>query len=230
MTAVERPARQDTEATRLRLLEAGRELLRTRGSLEHVDIKLRDACDQAGYSTGAAYPIFNSQPEYQAELARFVASSFDWAGPSLFGDQLAEIIASAEDHVEAIRRSTQLYLSQFVEQDDFYLALRFWSVRSPSTEMADALSEGYRVVHDEFVELFTGLLAVYGLQLRPPATIDQVTMILTAIAEGLALRHRIDPDAVEASFPAIDGNPTTLFAEAMVAVTAHFTEPIPDPD
>lgn len=221
-----RPARQDTAATRLRLLEAGRELLLAEGSLDHVNIRLADACTRAGYTTGAAYPIWGSQRHFQEDLAGFVVSSFEFAGPDTIAEELAQIVADTDDYVVAARRATKTFLDRFVLQDDFYLALRFWPVRTPSTELAAALAEGYRAVHESWTAMFEGLLAVYERRLRPPATIDQLAVILSALLEGLALRHRIEPDVVDQPVTGVDGVSSTLFAEGMIAVLERLTEPI----
>ena len=227
MTAAPRPPRQDLDATRARLLEAGRQLLIAEGTREYVDVPLRAACEAAGYTTGAAYPIFGNQRGFQEQLALYVASTFDWAGPESIGDDLVQVVATTDDHLEALRQTATIYFERFVANDDFYLALRFWSVRDPSPELRAALEEGYRVVHDGFAEVFAAMMAHYGIRLRSPVTIDQLTVLVTALTEGLALRHRIDPQIVDAPMAPTTGIPSTLFAEGMVAFVRELTEPIP---
>ncbi len=229
-TPKRRPARQDPEETRLRLLEAGRELLLQQGPDERIDVRLKHACDHAGYTTGAAYSLWDNQSRYQEELARYVASNFDWAGPESIAEELVEIVGTTDDYVEAIRRSAVIYFERFVGQDDFFLALRFWSVREPSTQLEAALVDGYRVVHDGFVELFASLMEHYQLRMRSPTTLDDMTIILTALVEGLALRHRIVPEAVERAVTGPDGASSSLFAEGMIAIVQRHTEPVPGHD
>jgi hypothetical protein len=208
------------------LLEAGHELLMDAGAIEYVDIRLADACALAGYTTGAAYPIWGSQRSYQEDLAAFVVSNFKFAGPESIADELAEIVATSEDYAQAITQATAIYLADFVTRDDFYIALRFWGVRDPSTELAQALAKGYQVVHDAWRQAFSDLLAFYGLRMKLPATIDQMTTILTGLVEGLALRHRIHPELVDEQFVAVDGRSSTLFAEGMIAIVERMTEPV----
>lgn len=227
MRTTDRPARQDKQRTRSRLLEAGRSLLLEQGVSEHVDVKMSDACEASGYTTGAAYKIWPTQRDYQRDLALHLASNFDWAGPQTIQDELYEIIASTNDYVELTRAACIAYLDAFVSEDDFYLALQFWSVQNPSTELAAALVQGYETVHCGFVDLFDGLMQIYRRRPKGQTTKSQLTTMATAVTEGLALRHRVEPERVTTRFIGPDGTETTLFAEAMIAIINHMTEPDP---
>lgn len=209
-------------------MEAGRQLLTEAGPSEFLEVKLIDACKRAGYTTGAAYPIWKSQRGYQRDLAHYVAANFEWAGSSAIEVELLEIVATSSGLEETIRRAAPLYLHTVVTNEDFYIALRFCSVREPSEELSSALLKGYEIVHTSFVELFSGVLELYQRRVRAPFTVDQVTAAITGLTEGLALRHRIEPDMVTPTFAVEDHeHRSTLYAEALLAIAIHFTEPIP---
>ena len=221
MRAERSPHRGEHDPTRLRLLEAGRELLLERGSGELVEVKLADACAAAGLTTGAAYALWSSQVDYQGDLARFLASTVEWAGPAVVASDLEEIVAVSGGPEEALRRAATAFYRRFTANEDFYLALRFWSVGQPSDQLVEAIRGGYQTAHDGFRELFAAMLALYQLELRDSFTIDQLTTAVIATTEGIALRHRYDP------IPGAGDNDAlpSAYAEALVALLHHFTEP-----
>lgn len=208
------------DPTRLKLLEAGRQLLHKRGADEVVDIRLADACAHARVTTGAAYPIWENQRAYQADLAKFLASTIDRAGPATIEAELAQAVAECDTPEAALRRIGPVYFERFVSNEDFYLALRFWSVRRPSAELRRSLRGSYRIMHEAFREVFAAMLAHYERDLRDGYTLDELTAMVTSTTEGFAIRHRIDPKPPKGTRAA-----GQLYAETLVALLHELTVP-----
>lgn len=211
------------DRTRQVLLDAGQAILRERGTSAEIDIKLTDVLARTGYTTGAAYPIFGNQEGYQRELALYVAANFDWAGPEAITDELVQILETSESLEETIMRGTQRYFEVFTANEDFYLALQFWAVREPWPELQASLQEGYRVVHDGFATLFGMILDIYDRRPKPGFTIDDITVAITALTEGLALRHRIDSRAADSC--TVTTNLADLYGHTLISIANQFTEP-----
>lgn len=62
---------------------------------------------------------------------------------------------------------------------------------------------------------FGPMLARWNVSLRAPFTLEHLAVALTALVEGLALRHLADPDAV----------PDTLFGDTVVALAGAVLDP-----
>jgi hypothetical protein len=94
-----------------------------------------------------------------------------------------------------------------------------------------ALLDGYASVTKYWEETYTGLMGILGLRIRPPWTMRQFTMAVTAYSEGCSLRQRIDGHAeriVRPTGPHGDDQEWTLFAVGLEALVHQFFEPDPE--
>jgi hypothetical protein len=94
-----------------------------------------------------------------------------------------------------------------------------------------ALQEGFEVVVEFWETLLGRVMQVLGLRLRPPWTIRQFTMAVTAFSEGCSLRQRIDGGVegiVRPTGPNGRDQEWTLFAAGLEALVHQFYEPNPD--
>ena len=68
----------------------------------------------------------------------------------------------------------------------------------------------------------------YGLRIKEPFDIHLLAVVLTALAEGLAMRWGVDPDAVPETIVenSETGGKSSLFAEAVLAILGWVTEPV----
>lgn len=209
--------RVSTDPTRISILEAGHQLLIERGSSETVGVKLASACSRAGFTTGAAYAIWQSQSEYQKELAHYLVSTLEWAGPEAVADEIFEIVSRCPNMEVAVRSAAPLYLERFVDNERFYLALQFWAIGNPSAELAESIRTSYAAAEQAFARFFDALLEHYELEVREPWTISVATSAVIAATEGAALRTRFLPDD--------DNSTKDSYAESLVALLSHFTQP-----
>jgi hypothetical protein len=209
------------DPTRIRLLESGAALLLQNGPEALVEVRLSDACEHAELTTGAAYPLWATQKDYQADLARHVASSFSWVGPGAVTEEVATAVEANRTPEGAIRQVGPVYLKRFVAREEYYLSLRFLSVRSAGDDVLRSLRANNREIHEAFRELYAGLLDHYRLGLVRPRTLDELTLAAAATTEGMAVRYRTDADSLPV---ALAGE---LYAEMLVALLHHFTKPKP---
>jgi len=182
--------------TRTRLLEAGREILVERGLPATLDLRLAEVVESVGLSTGAAYNIWKSQTEFRQDLSLHLASSFQWADTTAVAQAIATLgpDTTMADWVDVV---CEAYFPHFVANQSFFLVLHFWGVREPDPALRDAIIQGYETLHAEFEFLYTATIRRYGLEVVPPFTISDLTTMITASIEGLALRHRFQPDRIE---------------------------------
>ena len=61
--------------------------------------------------------------------------------------------------------------------------------------------------------------------------IDDLVVSSSAVGEGIALRHRIQPDALREDIVIEpDGADWHVFGTCLMALIQHYTEPIPHPE
>lgn len=76
--------------------------------------------------------------------------------------------------------------------------LSFAAALAPGGDFAAAaLREDYRHFTDEFTSLYDEILAAWGTRLREPFDTRSLAVVLAALADGLTLRHLVDPDSVD---------------------------------
>jgi hypothetical protein len=91
-----------------------------------------------------------------------------------------------------------------------------------------ALLDGYESVTKYWEETYAGLMGVLGVRIRPPWTMRQFTMAVTAYSEGCSLRQRIDGYSeriVRPTGPNGEDQEWTLFAVGLEALVHQFFEP-----
>ncbi len=209
--------RATKDDTRHKLLEAGRELLVADGLRQVIDIRLTDVLELVGLTTGAAYNIWDSQDEYRHELAIHVAKNLEWADDRLLRDSLAEMPTDVPMD-QWITAAGNAYFEAFVARWDYYILLQFWGVKNPDPELIEAIRQGYDMVHQRLVFLFQVTSDMYSLELEDPYTLDDMAVAATAICEGLAIRHRFEPERVTTA-----AGP--LFSDLMLRFTRSMTTP-----
>ena len=166
-------------------------------------------------TTGAAYNIWANQDAYRRSLALHVAETMQWADDRLVG----EAIASLQPDVaidEWIPLACDFYFDAFVSRWDYYILLQFWGIKEPGDDLVAAINRGYDVVHDRFRSLFQRALDVHQLELIEPLSLDDLCVMTTAICEGLALRHRFQPERLRTEAGHLFGVMTNQLVSGMV--------------
>ena len=206
--------RRSLPETRKLLLQAGRDLALKQGVTPLVGIKLADAADSVGLTTGSAYKIWESQSEFQHELALYLASSFEWA-------QISSTIPELETEPQKWNEWSvaNAYFKKFSTDPGFFVALQLWGIHHPDDELTDAIQKGYKKVTTDTENFLQLYLDTSQRRLRKPYQITDIAVALSLITEGAALRHRFDPSALNSSDPTSPGR----FIDIVKAVLTFYT-------
>lgn len=207
--------RRSKEETRRRLLEAGVEQLLANGLPEAINIKMADACDQLGVTSGAAYQIWRSQEHYQTDLTRHIIDTLDWSLPGI-GPELERATATGKDVDDAVYSAAKAHFAVLATHPEFHLVLHLWSVGELSPEQVDTIRGTYRSAADDLVRHLAAAMEGFGLEPRPDYDLDALAVAITAVGEGLVLCHRFDPDP---------GALARIYADSLVALLRHHTRP-----
>ena len=211
-----RSCRRPKEETRRDILDTALQMVIDDGATEQIDLRLSSVLDHMGLTSGAAYNIWSSQGAFQRDLAHHLIREYSWAGP----DQNEIKLDFDAGPTDEIRRLAELYLDSLTDETQFYLTLRFWGIKNPSTELLASVKDGYADNHDLWRFFYSVGFQWAGLRVRKEFTLDDFVVMATMVTEGAALRHRFEPERL------LTEEGCNLYSEALVALVAYFTEPV----
>ncbi len=247
--------RRTAAETRELLLSTGVAMLFETGVTAGVGhIRLQEVVRRAGLTTGAAYRLWSDQSHFHRELVRAAAR---WRSESPL-HQTVQAIRHVVDRRgpldEVIRLGAGALIADMSGADQepdgraspflTSVALRAGTRHDPESRQASASRHQESV--GEFARLYEALMAVYGLRLRDPFTIEHFASAMAALGEGFALQSiegephpLVDLPADDRDDPAEDRSEDgtahctetgwTLFAVCVRALVELFTEPAPPP-
>lgn len=219
--------------TRAALLEAGVALLHERGVRSGVaHVSAADVTRRAGYATSTLYRYWATQDEFHRDLA---AAALEFRDRHALADTirtvrelitarapLAEVLrVGGNDNVDRDRESEVVWYTS--------LALRASAGTDPEVRRAaDArVTEGLGLHRD----LYGALLELYGREMRPPYTLDHLTVTIGALADGFAMQAmstaahpRLERDDCDDAV----GRDWTLLSCVLEMVTEKMTRPLRD--
>jgi AcrR family transcriptional regulator len=218
------PNEESRERSRAQLLQAGAELLLDQAERAPFSaVRLRGLCRQAGLSTGAFYVHWANLEEYYDALARHLTEEDELAFKADF-DTLSGIAGQdAGDALTAITRLAEEDI-RLLTANPLWDAMELVALTWGRANFREQLVSGYATIDRTTGEIYGAVLAKRGREPRPPLDWDGIGAILQALAEGLGLRHKIDPAAA----PASAESTFDLYALAASAVLAVLTRPAGD--
>jgi AcrR family transcriptional regulator len=207
---------RDPGATRLRLLEAGLELLR-RDSVGNVlnQVKAAKVARQAGLTQGAFFHHWLTQDAYLEELFDYALATdrFEWTN-QIAADSLEELAEGGD--LEVLTRRIAADLVTGLSKDvSFQVQAGLWARADVDEVVATRLRRLYNDTDRRFGALFREALESRGMRVREGHTYEEMARIANAILEGLVVRRRIDPDLV----------PPEVFGDLILALLPHYAEP-----
>lgn len=205
---------------RAELIDAGISLLaRQHFQALLAAVETRAIAEEAGVTTGSFFHHFRNRSHFATAVAdAFVAR---WTQRV---DRLSTATEASNDSqgYEGIRPAAAAEWAGLVVDGDLAaLQHLLWSVRhqelgdETARTAGDVLHDAYRGLTDTVEPTYMAGVARLGREMLPPFTSCDLTVIMTAIAEGLQMRHGADPDAVR------DG----LYADTVSAVLLGITRP-----
>jgi hypothetical protein len=142
----------------------------------------------AAITTGAIYQVWPTQADFQADLLFYIAG-LDASSDSLI-DELPPMIAAAAASGQPAAEALRVIIARSFEYTRqsalFYTSLSFYKhaanerVRQAMRRSTEAFGEGIRPVWQQ-------LLDAYRLQVRPPYTVDNLSLAIGALIEGLSM-------------------------------------------
>lgn len=187
------------EETRRELLDAGAALLREIPVGDVLSqVKADAVARRAGRTTGAFYHHWPDQRSYQLDLLDHVLAVE--RHPSAAQGITADL-AGGVPFEELVRRNARASLRRIQENDYFPVQMALWGKHAGDPDLRERLRLLYDRISARLIPAYRDLLDANGLEMRPPFTIEMFAAVLTALAEGLAIRSAVDPDAVPRELP-----------------------------
>lgn len=218
--------RHPKATTRATILAKANEMYLDR-RLIHGDERLSHVLDELGYTTGAGYQIWPNQAAFRRDLQIYVAENISYASPELVVDDIAKAVASSESFDELCLNVGDLYFAEMLGADEFYLTLRFFGMaQDRPDEITEALSDAYERSSWAIGPRLEAAMGRAGKKLREPFIIDDLSMAVTVLLEGYALRASVQYERVTAKYE-FEGGSHYAFSVAFLAIVNQYTEDIP---
>jgi hypothetical protein len=107
-------------------------------------------------------------------------------------------------------------------------------------DVAELLKRMYHSLEADFIPLFEALVALEGRRFRPPFTVRDFAVAVTALTEGFTLRWNVDPEEVPTDLSEVplifedrrdpSEPPWDLYSACVYLLAANMTEPDELPD
>lgn len=195
----------------------------------------RKVADEFGNNTGplprhggnarALRRVWEPHSNFIADLMTFGLWSEHYVGQ--YKDKIAELaegLLTRSDTVEAAHELCYWDLCALVAMPTWRLQLVASVVAEQDEVIAAALSESYRGVLQMWRPVHDAVIKAFGLRLRPGISLDDLSNLFTALAEGFAFRMTAEPNAA-----VIDHDRhRTLYGTGCLAIFASCVVPAND--
>jgi len=252
-----RQPKQSREELRAMLVETGRAILREEGmgtgaeALTFKRVFERVERDRGVRLTNASIikRVWDNQAEFQTDVLIAIAAD---EGVSEFNQTLEALDSVFEDIDlstpgarwsalgEVCRVGGAANMVALMESPNWPSWIGVWTLTTAGElpeqrkRIDEALRDGYGAFTVHFEQAYLGLAGRLGLRLRKPLTIRQLTIAVGALAEGCALRARVDPAPMNGIMRSTGSNGDeqewTLFGIGLEALTHQFFEIDTDAD
>ncbi len=238
------------------LLDAALEILREEGlHTGSVNITFKRVCERVRVRTGIQVTngsvikrIWENQAEFQADVLVAVANDmsrpelgliFKALGPLLDEADLSNPESRARLVQQVCRVGGEANAVTTAESPNYPLWMHVvaTAITTSHTQQRErilmVLREGYTSFTKLWEESFGVLAALLGLRIRPESDMSQFVMVLAALDQGFALRHRINGTIEYVARPTGrngESEDWTLFALGLEALVHQFFEPDPTYD
>jgi AcrR family transcriptional regulator len=206
---------------RAELVEAGISLLAQQRFQDLLaGVETRAIADEAGVTTGSFFHHFRNRSHF----AMAVADAFVDRWSVRVDDLRSEVDKALEpEDVGSGRRPAAAAEWERLTNPGETPVLQhlLWAVRGQpicddtGRTAGAALRDGYAHITDAVEARYQHGLRRLGREMLPPFTSRDLTVILTAFAEGLQMRHGVDPEAIR----------DDLYADAVGAILLGVTRP-----
>lgn len=182
--------RRSLEETRQLILDAGAQMVSEGGySLQSANISLIDACRRAGLGTaGSGYKIWATQKDFQDDLVRHALATERTEAE--VGAAIIDALARLEpepDLTEVIRVAANADMDAIVGSEWFTRLMALWLAAATEPMMRDEQVQSQALRLERLGDIFAEILVAYGREMRPPFTIEMLTLAIAAQGNGLGV-------------------------------------------
>jgi AcrR family transcriptional regulator len=214
--------------TRAALLEAGAGLLREEpvGAVLS-QLTARAVADRAGRTTGAFFHHWRSQEAYQQDLLAFVLEPARIRSTADAVDAVREGLKSGGDPIRVLLDAARGNFASVLADPFVPLWHALWARHRTDPYVHDLLLDNMQWVTAQVTPVLEAVIEASGRRLRPPYTADDLSVVITALVQGLSLRVAIEPERVPVQSPdaAPDDGSWDLAATTVVSLFEALTEP-----
>jgi AcrR family transcriptional regulator len=143
--------------------------------------------NEAGYTVGAVYSNFDGKDDLLLELLEGEMRGIT--------KRVVAAAADADDATETLRRGAREWIAVLDEERDFYvLLIEFWTHWVRDQELRPQHAVRFAGLRHALGEVIAARTQRHGLSLRVRP--EEVGAAVVALADGLALQHLADPEAL----------------------------------
>lgn len=190
-------SRRSLDETRRRILDAGAAMMSEAGySLRSANITLIDACRRAGLGTaGSGYKIWDTQDDFRQDLVHHALAMEQQRDTA--SDRLLTAIAALgidPDLSSIIRVSANENAESVIGEQWFTRMIALWLAAATDEAMREEQIRSQRALLASLSKTFFEVLTAYGREMRPPYTIDMLTLAIAAEMNGMGYHCAYNDD------------------------------------
>jgi len=235
MSSNEPKKRLKAAESRRALLDAGLELLKTRGVAPGLDrVTLKEAIEVSGVPRSTAYRLYEGGKgqleEFRADLLTDLDNTVDGTATE---DALERVLAEVAPLIEsqdpmqmaqALREVVRVTVNTNMESvvNSLEWRVHMSSLASLGTgahadpSVNEILQSAAMEFGERFVDFCQSISSIFGIRAREPQTVAELGVLASAVAEGVALRQHVDPRLASMKRPTgPNGEPQTWNAASI---------------
>jgi len=235
------------------LLETGATILREEGlgvqtsvlTFKHVFERLADDTGIRTTNASVIGRIWDSQSDYQADVMVALATDLTMSRVADVGEVVTKMLDGVDLSSPASRQqaltdvcrvAAETHGALLRHSETWTMWMTLWTLATASN-LADrqdrvltALLDGYVAVNAHTEAMFEAFLAFLGFRMRAGLTVRHLMIASGAMAEGCALRDRVDADMLGiplATGPGGEEQEWSIYGLGLHAIAASFVEDDP---
>jgi AcrR family transcriptional regulator len=175
---------ESRQLTRRRLLDAAASVFAKRG---YRRASVEEISSEAGYTIGALYSNFAGKEEVLLALLEQQVARI--------ADRIVTAARAADDPAGKLRAAAREWMAFLDDEPELYaLMIEFWTIWVRDDELRPRHAERFATVRSFIGGLIQEKADEMGVEMRLPP--DQIGAVVVALADGLALQHLADPEAM----------------------------------
>jgi AcrR family transcriptional regulator len=175
---------ESRQETRRRLLDAAASVFARRG---YRRASVEEVASEAGFTIGALYSNFSGKEEVLLALLEQEVGRV--------GERIVTAARAEDEPVEKLRAAGRAWMTFLDEEPELYaLMIEFWTIWVRDDEQRPRHAERFAALRGFIGHLIQEKADEMGVAMRVPP--DQIGAAVVALADGLALQHLADPQAL----------------------------------